>query len=250
MNRTAAFFLVLFVCGLITVIVLAAVGKIPVKKWLHLDDKSKVATVAVAATPVDCVLSDWSAWSACSADGTMTRTRVPTVQPANGGKACGALLDTMPCQAGGTAAFVLGPVTIPTWANYNAPSFPDKTAQIIWATQNAASTQDDMQPKTFVHVHRNDTGAPISATLNAWVDDVATLSATNASQNVLSPTVVHFADVSKIPVTVPQGDTVFKAVGQNTGGGPSGLILSLVDSTGKVLFNTSGTGWTWVQGSH
>ena len=39
-------------------------------------------------TPVDCVVSMWSAWSEC-ADGQQTRTRTITTQPAYGGKSCG-----------------------------------------------------------------------------------------------------------------------------------------------------------------
>jgi hypothetical protein len=246
---------VLVVCYIV-VVILSFLGFIPAKKWLHLGGNpaattTVTTTTTVAPTPVDCVMGDWSAWGPCGTDGTLKRTRSPTVQAANGGKDCtGAIVDSMPCQTGGVPAFVLGPITTPTWASYNAPNFPDKTAQIIWATQNAANTQDDMQPKTFVYVYRNDSGAAISATLNAWVDDIATLSATNAGQTVMSPTAIKFADLNKLPVTVPPGDTVFKAVGQNTGGGPSGLLLSLVDSTGTVLFNTGGTGGTWVQGNH
>lgn len=172
-----------------------------------------------------------------------------SVQPANSGKACGTLVDTMPCQVGGTAAFALGPITLPTWTAYNAPNFPDKTAQVIWSTPNAATVEDDKQPKTFAYVYRNDTGAPISATANIWVDDIATVTATNSGQTVLSASSSTFPNIGKFAVVVPPGDTMFKVVARN-GQGPSGLVFSVMDGSNKVLFNTASTGWTWVQGNH
>jgi hypothetical protein len=52
--------------------------------------------------PVDCVMSEWSAWSACSVScggGTQTRTR-SIIQPSQyGGQACGATLQTQECNA-------------------------------------------------------------------------------------------------------------------------------------------------------
>lgn len=50
--------------------------------------------------PVDCQVSNWSAWSACSATcggGTQTRTRTVLVQPENGGQSCPALSETQAC---------------------------------------------------------------------------------------------------------------------------------------------------------
>lgn len=46
--------------------------------------------------PVDCVVSAWSAWSAC-ANGSQTRTRTVVTQPANGGAACPALSESQAC---------------------------------------------------------------------------------------------------------------------------------------------------------
>lgn len=48
---------------------------------------------------VDCVVSDWSGWSACPCNGggTITRTRTVTVPPANGGTACPVLSETQNC---------------------------------------------------------------------------------------------------------------------------------------------------------
>merc|ERR1719194_369831 len=52
------------------------------------------------ACPIDCVMGDWSGWSACSKDcggGVMTRSRNIEVEPDFGGKECGATTDTQMC---------------------------------------------------------------------------------------------------------------------------------------------------------
>jgi len=57
-------------------------------------------SVSEQTPPVDCVLSDWSPWSACSATcgtGTQSRTRTILTEPANGGTACGDLSESQDC---------------------------------------------------------------------------------------------------------------------------------------------------------
>ena len=49
--------------------------------------KKGVFPLECAPTPVDCVVSAWSEWSAC-ANSKQTRTRTITTQPAHGGKTC------------------------------------------------------------------------------------------------------------------------------------------------------------------
>ena len=52
--------------------------------------------------PVNCEVSDWSDWGACSAEcagGTRTRTRTIKIPAANGGTACPVLTDTSTCNA-------------------------------------------------------------------------------------------------------------------------------------------------------
>lgn len=46
--------------------------------------------------PVNCVVSDWSAWSSC-VDGVETRTRTIITQPSGGGEPCPPLLETRSC---------------------------------------------------------------------------------------------------------------------------------------------------------
>jgi hypothetical protein len=50
----------------------------------------------VGEIAVDCVLSEWSEWSACSS-GTQTRTRTVITAPENGGNACGVLSESRAC---------------------------------------------------------------------------------------------------------------------------------------------------------
>jgi hypothetical protein len=89
---------VLFV-AVVFCLVLALVGVIP--GFRREVAPAPVASVVVVptetATPVDCSLGPWSDWSDCSPAGTQSRTRVATVQLANGGQVCGALLDTQAC---------------------------------------------------------------------------------------------------------------------------------------------------------
>lgn len=53
-----------------------------------------------APCPVHCVVSDWSAWSACSTScgtGTIERTRTILTHPGHGGQQCPALTETEAC---------------------------------------------------------------------------------------------------------------------------------------------------------
>lgn len=57
-------------------------------------------TCGMDPCPVDCVVGDWSGWSACSADcdgGVQQRTRPILTQPMNGGEACGETSQSQSC---------------------------------------------------------------------------------------------------------------------------------------------------------
>jgi hypothetical protein len=77
-------------------------------------ETSSQVTVAVSLAPVDCVVSSWSAFGACSAScggGTQTQTRTVITAAANGGAACPALSQSQACNT--QSCQTQGPVTTP-----------------------------------------------------------------------------------------------------------------------------------------
>jgi hypothetical protein len=66
------------------------------ERWSS-SEKTQCTSVLI---PVDCVVSDWSEWSDCSAEcggGTQTRTRTIVTPAQNGGTVCDALIETREC---------------------------------------------------------------------------------------------------------------------------------------------------------
>ena len=77
-------------------------------------ETSSQVTVAVSLAPVDCVVSSWSAFGACSAScggGTQTQTRTIVTPDSNGGAACPALSQSQACNV--QACQSQAPVTTP-----------------------------------------------------------------------------------------------------------------------------------------
>lgn len=60
-------------------------------------DVQTTTSVTVLPCPTDCVVSGWSAWSACI-EGTETRTRTIITPAANGGTPCPTLIETRDCE--------------------------------------------------------------------------------------------------------------------------------------------------------
>ena len=58
---------------------------------------AECSTIQPCPEPVDCVVSAWSDWSACSLNGTQTRTRTVITPASGGGTACPVLEETQNC---------------------------------------------------------------------------------------------------------------------------------------------------------
>eukprot|EP01012_Entosiphon_sulcatum_P049575 TRINITY_DN6820_c0_g1_i6.p1 TRINITY_DN6820_c0_g1~~TRINITY_DN6820_c0_g1_i6.p1 ORF type:complete len:7637 (+),score=112.47 TRINITY_DN6820_c0_g1_i6:5459-28369(+) len=75
------------------------------------------------ACPVDCVVGDWSVWSACSAlcgGGRSERTRIITKPPSNGGKMCDGLVESRQCNTDPCAVDCV----VSDWSQWGACSQP------------------------------------------------------------------------------------------------------------------------------
>jgi hypothetical protein len=64
-------------------------------------DNQLVPKSALDGTPVNCVVSEWSAWSEC-VDGSQTRTRTVITPASNGGTACPVLSESQSCEVAPT----------------------------------------------------------------------------------------------------------------------------------------------------
>jgi hypothetical protein len=80
------------------------------------------APVSTTEIPIDCVVSDWSGWSNCSANcggGTQQRTRSIITQPkGNGSKPCPSLTDTKVCNTNDCSVDCV----VGDWSNWSACS--------------------------------------------------------------------------------------------------------------------------------
>ena len=81
----------------------------------------ELSNCGAGACPVDCAMSAWSSWGACSATcdgGTASQTRAVATQPMHGGRECGATAKTSAC------ATLSCPVVciVTPWAPWNACS--------------------------------------------------------------------------------------------------------------------------------
>lgn len=143
-------------------------------------------------------------------------------------------------QPAGTAAIVVAPYS--QWAGVSS-GFPDPRASIIWNTANAqTSAPVNATSVNFSKAYYNATGAAQSVTVHVLCDDTASISLNGTSVGT-----VNWGTYAKLPATFTTGNNVITAAAKNAGNAPNpaGLMLTVTDSTGKVLFSTDAT-WTWV----
>lgn len=95
--------------------ILVAVYWKQIQTWFSKKDTSTPnstppSTPPQVLSPVDCKVSEWSDWGACSKEcggGTQSRTRTVTTPAANGGTPCPTLSDTQPCNTQDCPTMVL-----------------------------------------------------------------------------------------------------------------------------------------------
>lgn len=78
--------------------------------------KRNIKQLVDTFSPRDCLVGDWSTWSACSktcGSGVQTRTRLVIKEPANNGKACPVLAESQPCNIQSCAVITPPPQVVP-----------------------------------------------------------------------------------------------------------------------------------------
>jgi hypothetical protein len=83
----------------------------------------ETARCGEAPCAVDCVVSQWSGWGACSATcgaGVNRRTRTVQTEPLDGGKSCGSLSDSRSCTHASLSVCPVDCKVEPTWGTWEA----------------------------------------------------------------------------------------------------------------------------------
>ena len=132
-----------------------------------------------------------------------------------------------------TPSFVLGTAVMGPWGNQN---FKDEKAHWVWNIPNAQSNAPAGFYITFKRVWENSTGKDIKATIHIVIDDIAKVYLNDSFLQQVSGG-WWTPDYPKIPVTISKGKNLFTFMSMNTGG-PAGLVYSVIDSNGNVLFNS------------
>ena len=109
-------------------------------------DVEEVVECNTQPCPVECVLSDWEEWAACTADcagGTKTRERTVVTDAKHGADECGNTTETIPCNL--FACPTPHPTPLPTPLPTAAPS-PAPTARPTPSPTSAPTAQPTAQP--------------------------------------------------------------------------------------------------------
>ncbi len=150
------------------------------------------STIQPCPEPVDCVVSAWSDWSACSLDGTQTRTRTVITPASGGGTACPVLEETQNCPvdcvvsawsdwsacSGGEQTRTRTIVTQPLNGGTSCPVLTETqscqlpTTQICY--QGRWETNDPQHPNGSNVVYINANGDTVTQN-NIWLEDIITI---------------------------------------------------------------------------
>lgn len=107
--------------------------------------------------PVDCVVSNWSAWSTC-VDGSQTRTRTVVTQPQNGGASCPVLSETQSCAM---------PVdcVVSEWSEWSPcfDGFQSRTRTVITPASGGGATCPTL-------IEYQECVMPVDCVVSAWSD--------------------------------------------------------------------------------
>jgi uncharacterized protein YfcZ (UPF0381/DUF406 family) len=107
--------------------------------------------------PVDCVVSNWSAWSTC-VDGSQTRTRTVVTQPQNGGASCPVLSETQSCAM---------PVDcqVSAWSEWSTcfDGFQSRTRTVVTPASGGGATCPSL-------IEYQECVMPVDCQVSAWSD--------------------------------------------------------------------------------
>ena len=130
--------------------------------------------------------------------------------------------------------FVLGSYNMSPW---NTTTFIDHSAKWIWYNATAStSAPTDTYPAQFLYTYNN-INKFITANVYINVDTETTLYLNNVQ---VSNLISGYSNNIIKNITILPGSNEFNFKSQNTGGGPAGLLVSVIDiNTNNILFNSN-----------